>query len=133
MASKIKIYPRITTTAESDVRALRFIVAPTTSTSPDAQEFEDLKQIPGSRSLAINSLDDQKGHLSAYWSTKRAFPEISPKDGDFSAAYNSTPLRQWYWYIQADTVQSSKAITPVADVQITYYCVLGKDNDIDES
>lgn len=134
VASKIKIYPRVGgSTAEADVRALRFIVVPTTSTSPDAQEFEDLKQMPGSRSLAINSIDDQKGHLSAYWSTKRAFPEINSRDADFSAAYNSTPLRSWYWYVQADTVQSLKAITPVADVQITYYCVLGKQDDIDES
>jgi len=133
LASKIKIYPRCTTVQESGVVGARWIVCPIRTAPPTVTEFEDLNQIPKSRALVINSLDDQKGHLTAYCSTKSIFSEVPSLANDFSAVYSASPNSPWYWYVHVDCLSTDIEQLMNMDVQITYYCKLSKTDDVNES
>lgn len=132
-ASKIKIYPRCTTAQSSGIVGAKWIVVPIRTIPPTVTEFEDLKQMPWSRSLCINSIDDQKGHLTSYCSTKKQFAEVGYLSNDFSALYSTNPASPWYWYVQVDTKSSSIEQLMNMDVQITYYCKLSKTDSVNES
>lgn len=131
-ASKIKIYPHVYD-GESDIRAVRWVVVPTRTNPPTYSEFEDLKQIPMNRSLVINSPDDQQGKLIAYTSTRKMYPEMEALTNDFANLYNNNPNSVWYWYIQVDTLDSGKETIMCFDVEITYYAVLSRSDDVNES
>jgi len=131
-ASKIKIYPHYTDT-DTLPRGVRWIVVPSRSVQPAYFEFEDLKQMPGARSLVINDIGDQKGHLSSYMSTRRIFSDLPSLSNDTSSNYNGNPASTWYWYIQTDSQSQAVQIDQMFDVAITYYCVLSKIESVNES
>lgn len=132
LGSKIKIYPHVNA-AQENVRAVRWIVVPSRLIRPTYYEFEDLKQMQGSRSLVVNSVDDQQGRLSSYMSTKRIYGEFTSLQSIQSASYDSDPSTIWYWYIQSDTIDSAKDVVQTFDVQITYYAILSKNDSVNES
>lgn len=132
LSSKIKIYPHVNATPDN-IRAVRWIVVPSRLIQPSFREFEDLKQMQGARSLVVNSVDDQRGHLSSYMSTRRIFGEFTSLQSIQSASYNTDPSTQWYWYVQIDSIDSAKDVIQTFDVQITYYCIVAKNDSVDES
>lgn len=132
-ASKIKIYPHVTEATVTNIRDYKWIVLATRLNPPTYTEFQDLKRTPGARCLVINSLDDNRGHLSAYMSTRRILNEQPAMSADVAPLYSANPTIQWYWYIQCDSYDSALAIDCVMDVEITYYCRLARRDDVNES
>jgi len=71
--------------------------------------------------------------LKHYSSVKRMYPSMTPKDDDFESTMVAVPEKQWYWNVFISTDSTDEVITVTFDVRITYYAMIARDNNIDES
>ena len=125
-ASKIRVsfLPRSNTTIDSNIM---IHVIPTLDAGSVSQQPRDLVEQPYSRWRLLGTANGtQNGvNLHNYMSTKKimGIPDINTDD--YASLMTTNPLRQWYWNLGVQNLQSTVGI-PGANVcvQITYYVEL---------
>jgi len=130
-SSKIKIFPHINSSLAYSFQPIRMVVAPCRENSLTYTEFEDICQIPGHRAITINTLDTAKSVLSAFCKTKTILQQ-PPVSSQTIALYNADPGRPWFWIYYVEPITSAD-VAMRYDVQITYYCKLIRNQDVNES
>lgn len=131
-ASKIKVRFY---TAENPVYKAVCTVIPTTDIFLDWYDPNDLRVTAKAKQHIISSQEGiTRGHfINHYCTTSRVFIGCSSKDADFGALVTSNPTRGWYWAVFTDTTDMATEDTIFMDVQITYYAVMRKTTNNNES
>lgn len=129
-ASKIKV--RFATTG-----AYKVIMSllPLTSSSLTYDDPSDLRAVVGSQQRVLDNVTGftRSNYMRAYWTTRKAYPGYSPRDSVFAASTTANPTAQWYWWIVADSADIATDASVSADVQVTYYCIMRRTTNQNES
>lgn len=131
VASKIVItayFPDLTAVPQA-----RLLIIPTGATLGAGWEWEDLRRMPYSRALNLNTATRPTAQLRKYVTTKQMFPARKVGDSDYVAGAAANPATSWWWYFYFDTASTSQELTLLFDVKITYYAKLAKSVPVQES
>lgn len=74
----------------------------------------------------------RKNTIKAYSTTKQQFPVIVPDD-DLSASVGANPAFSWKWVVFTNSEDLAQEVTIHADVKITYYAMLTRSENFNES
>lgn len=131
-ASKIKVRFY---TAEAPVYKATCTVVPAIDEPLDYSDPNDLRIMTKAKQHIISSTEGiTRGHfIQSYCSTAALYRGQTIKDDDFGAAWTANPLRRWYWHIYVDTTDTATEDTISMDVQITYYAIVRKTTNNNES
>jgi len=130
VASKIKVF----FTPDEETTQLKVWVIPSRTLSPTNHDASDLRQAPGGKQVVwlAQSGKERQNRISNYYSTKRMYPEINPKDSGFQAPMSADPDITWYWLVYFDSDIGSPPVLTF-DVEITYYVVVSHTDTVNES
>lgn len=122
-------------TAESPVYKAVCTVVPSVDSALDYYDPNDLRVTAKAKQHIISSTEGiSRGHfISSYCTTSRLFRGQTCRDADFGAAWNASPTKQWYWHVYTDTTDQATEDSIYMDVQITYYAVVRKVANNNES
>lgn len=132
VGSKIKVFWNPT----QQIYMGTLTVVPATSSSLTYDEGNDVRVMPYAkqRALTYNSGVTRNNFItSPYITTKRMYPDAAQADADFTAVIGGTPTKQWYWHISVDTSPNNAGLIIKANVEITYYAVMRKTGNLNES
>lgn len=130
-ASSIRVHINVPQTATD----IKVFLIPWRSTGLTYYDAADMRQIPRSKQIVVNGqIGSMRGHnIRHYCTTRRMFPELSPKDDTLSASYSTVPSSQWYWLIYFDTTSQTQVVTVVFDVELVFYADLEMTENVNES
>lgn len=94
----------------------------------------DLKVAKGVRYRYISSQEGltRRNTIKAYSTTKQQFPVIVPDD-DLSASVGASPAFRWKWVVFAHSGGQLQEVSIHCDVKITYYAMMTKSENFNES
>lgn len=118
-----------------DFSALKVFVFPFYGTSPDYTDPSDLKTTPFCKWKILNdegTANARRCKITNYMSTSK-FLKTSPRDLGVKSAFSGLPATQWYWLVAFNSADSQEEVTCKYDVDITYWCKLSRQENIDES
>lgn len=94
----------------------------------------DLAVAKGVRSRHISSQDGitWKNTIKAYTTTRQQFPVLAG-DNDLSASVGTNPSTVWYWVVFCNTANESQEVSIRVDVRITYYALITRSENFNES
>lgn len=94
----------------------------------------DLMVAKGVRSRHISSQEGitWKNTIKAYSTTKAQLPVIA-SDSDTTASVGANPAMTWKWIVFVNTANEAQEVSIKADVKITYYALMSRSEDFNES
>lgn len=127
---KVRFY-----TAESPVYKAICSVIPSVDDVLDYYDPNDLRVTAKAKQRIISSTEGlTRSHfISHYCTTKRLFPGETSRDVNFTALWTASPARRWYWLTYVDTSDQATEDSIYMDVQITYYAIVHKTTNNNES
>lgn len=135
MASSITMYMSCNElTAQSPI--VRYFLWPQQDGSyPSSHDPSDLSQIPRvvQRMSGVNNTSGSCIKIKAYATTNSVLGKAQGSDDDATAAYNSSPTNEWFWWIAADNSSWDTDVAIKMNVKIKYYTILMQPNSMNES
>lgn len=136
-AAKISVYPSVKTITSAS-GCITCLLVPYHEGTLSNLSLSDLRRMPHARSMTFGSnnlANHDCSKVSAYASTKSVMGRNTANDHDACAVSNNNPTSQWYWYVFMDSSQWVPAsdIDVRFDVKITYYTVLSRKYNMNES
>lgn len=136
-ASKITVYPstRQAVTGESGQPGIKGVIVPYYDDALPYTEFTDVIRMPGARAIQFNadSLAEPGGNsISSYFSTRGIYGSQFRAEG-CTANAGSNPANVWYWHVLFFRGPWQEDFSVNFDVKITYYTVLSKTEQLNES
>lgn len=132
--SKIRIIPHVTASTNATFYGMRLALYPSRNAAQTYVEYEDLCQMPWCRKQVIESLNDTPRPMQQYVKTNQILSDAGDLSGEtYAAYYNTSPSDSWYWNVFLDTIINANPGTIKFDVVITYYAMLYKTDDVNES
>lgn len=97
-------------------------IVPVLNTNP-VPNFEQASTLPYNRSKMIGPVSSGSNgvFLKNYMSTKKMYGQQVTQDDAFSSLNTTTPNRQWYWLINAATLDLTSTVALDLKITITYY------------
>jgi len=133
-ASKIAIFFHPEETY-ANMRRLNVSVMAMRSPQPTLTDISDVRMIPlRSSTMYDGETESTKGARLQKYSTTRQVCGVVPTDYSAEGAYNSSPGIGWYWIVHFYTdTYDDEEIDIYFDVKITYYTMLSRGNQPNES
>jgi len=132
LSSSISISYVITSETASAVRAF---VLPARTASLTYTDRNDLLQIPGVRHKDIDKTAGltSRNYIKNYCATKTLYKYVTSSQFDFTGTFTGNPVSLWLWYVIFDTNAVDEDVNLRYDVDIVYYTVVSRVNDVNES
>lgn len=135
-ASKITIYPRITTTEANSEETKIYLFPYRSTAAPPNNDPSDLTRIAGVKVMSTNKAklhsQPRTPKLTAYMTTRRMI-DVSMSDDSTKAVFGANPSAQWYWQLITDTSDWTAETDIYFDVKIKYYCRFQSLQSVNES
>lgn len=135
LASAIKVTANVIPGETFGTKVTCLIAPSRFDTSLAYQDLSDLRA-NGNYRMSIFSHEQgltRKNIVRNYMSTRRLYPDYTPKLQNFSTTFGGNPTNQWYWLVFFDTSTFLDEVQVAFDVEITYYMILNRENAINES
>lgn len=75
----------------------------------------------------------RRNWLKSYCHTRTLRKNFSVSDQSFGALFTTNPTSQWFWHVYFDCLDASEDVTILFDVSITYYAMVARADDVNES
>lgn len=136
-SSKITIYPSVRKDiiGEAGQPGIKGIVVPYNDDAIPYTEFTDVLRLPGARAIQFNadSLAEPGGNsVSSFCTTRSMYGAAALAEGT-SANAGTNPDNVWYWHVLFWRGPWQEDFVVNFDVKITYYAVLTKTEQVDNS
>jgi len=124
LGSRLTVHVTPTGTTQGSI--LKYCISPRTETGVPTAWSVQLEQ-PYTKMTGFTSLVSGGGNvagkpLSMYMSTRKMFgiSEGKAADEDYSAEFNSSPARQWYWQVTVSSADESTVVGCLINVELEY-------------
>lgn len=131
-SSKITVYATIVRPLDSTCNSCNVSIYPTIEAAPTHGELTDILQMPKSKSMVLSFYGKPTGKLTNYCPTRYIYPNMNGEFG-LRAQMNANPSYGWQWMVGGSSEREQAECVVKFDVEVTYYCVLSRNQTTNES